>query len=76
MKLATRFIYYKAAASPIYTLDMPKEDWSVFFCATPAVQKKMLCELAGRHPDEWLNRIRVATGIPLSDQYEVIEVKS
>ena len=73
MKLAVRFIYYKAAASKVLTLDMPQDDWSRFFCSTPTEQKMMLCQLAGYNPSDYLKRIRIAAWIPLSDQYEIIE---
>ena len=64
MKIAFKYIYYKAAASKIFTVDLSKEDWQKFLWADPKDRKKVLmCDILGNN--EWYYRVRELTWIPL-----------
>lgn len=64
MKVAFKFIYYKAAASKIFTIDFSKEDWQKFLWAEPKDRKKILCAILG-YNERYYTRIRELTWIPL-----------
>ena len=64
MKIAFKYIYYKAAASQIFTVDLSSEDWQKFLWADPKDRKKVLmCDILGNN--EWYYRVRELTWIPL-----------
>ena len=71
MKIAFRYLYYKAAASPIYTVDLSKDNWQKFLWADPKDRKKILiCDILGNN--DWYYRVRELTWIPLSG-YEIVK---
>lgn len=64
MKIAFKYIYYKAAASQTYTIDLSKDDWQKFLWADPKDRKKILiCDILGKN--DWYSRVRELTWIPL-----------
>jgi hypothetical protein len=70
MKVAIRFIYFKAAASPIHTIDMCDDDWYPFLNGSDSERKKIACKLLNK--ENLCNHIRVLSWIPLGDSYEVV----
>lgn len=64
MKIAFKYIYYKAAASQTYTIDLSKDDWQKFLWADPKDRKKILiCDILGKN--DRYSRVRELTWIPL-----------
>lgn len=64
MKIAFKYIYYKAAASKIFTVDLSTDDWQNFLWAEPKDRKKVLCAILG-HNEWYYTHIRELTWIPL-----------
>jgi hypothetical protein len=76
MKIAVRFIYYKAVEpSKVYVLNMSTDEYRAFWNASISKQKEILCQLAGYDRDTWSHKIRFAAWIPLSDKYEIVKTE-
>lgn len=72
MRIAVRFIYYKAATPSMFILDLEDESWRQFLYGSNRKRIELVCALLGK---EYLkDHVRECAWIPLEGQNKLREI--